>query len=132
MLRQNPDNFTALNNLAWLYFTSGDSRAEALARRAYEAAPDNGSVADTLGWILVSNGSLDEGVDLLRRAVELSDGRATIRYHPGGRPGRVGQHGGSAHDTRRARRRQRGVRRARRRRGCCWSGCSGRGAGKNE
>jgi len=81
VLEQNPTNFAALNNLAWLYVTNGDDRAESLARRAYDIAPDNGSVTDTLGWILIRNGSLEEGVELLRKADELSDGRPTIRYH---------------------------------------------------
>jgi len=82
VLQGDPDNFMALNNLAWLYFTLGDGRAEELARRAYEIAPDNGSVADTLGWILVNNGAVDEGLELLRRADELTNGQsAAIRYH---------------------------------------------------
>ena len=75
------DNHVALNNLAWIYFTQGNAQAEALARQANELAPDNGSVVDTLGWILLKTGSVDEGVEYLRKAVDLSDGEAEIRYH---------------------------------------------------
>ena len=81
VLTRYPQNFVALNNLAWLLFTTGDDRAESLARRAYQAAPENGSVADTLGWILVRNGAHQEGVELLRKADKLSGGLPTIRYH---------------------------------------------------
>jgi len=81
ILAVDPDNFVAANNLAWAYFIAGDARAEEWARRAYELQPENGSVVDTLGWILVQKGDADGGVELLRDAVELSDGRPEIRYH---------------------------------------------------
>jgi putative PEP-CTERM system TPR-repeat lipoprotein len=81
VLRQDPNNFIAANNLAWNYFQSGDNRAESLARRAFELRPDSGVVADTLGSILVRSGNLEEGISTLRSAVELSDGRIEIRYH---------------------------------------------------
>ena len=76
-----PDNAVALNNLAWDYFVAGDSRAEATARRAYEIAPDIGSIADTLGWILLQNGSIEDGVELLRDAVQLTSSNPEVRYH---------------------------------------------------
>jgi len=81
VLASSPDNFVATNNLAWNYFTSGDARAEDLARRAYELRPDSSAVVDTLGWILVSKGSLEEGIELLRAAVELDDATPDVRYH---------------------------------------------------
>lgn len=81
VLQAEPDNFVAANNLAWNYFLSGDSRAEGLARRAYALQPDNSSVVDTLGWILVKKGNLEEGVTMLRDAVEKSSGRPDIRFH---------------------------------------------------
>jgi putative PEP-CTERM system TPR-repeat lipoprotein len=81
VLAQEPENFVATNNLAWNYFTSGDARAEEVARRAYELRPDSGAVVDTLGWILVRKGSLEEGVALLRSAVELENAAPDVRYH---------------------------------------------------
>ena len=81
VLVNDQDNFIAVNNLAWNYFMSGDARAEQFARRAYELRPDSGAVVDTLGWVLVKKGSLEEGVDLLRSAVSLSDNHPDIRYH---------------------------------------------------
>jgi Tfp pilus assembly protein PilF len=81
ILQKDADNAVALNNLAWTYYLVGDERAGDTARKAYEQMPDNGSVADTLGWILVERGDLKEGLQILRRAVRLTDGRAEVRYH---------------------------------------------------
>jgi len=76
-----PNNAIALNNLAFAYQGSDDTKAESLARRAYELMPDRGSVIDTLGWILVGKGSVDEGVELLQKAVDMGDSSAEVRYH---------------------------------------------------
>ncbi|HET6628995.1 MAG TPA: XrtA/PEP-CTERM system TPR-repeat protein PrsT [Woeseiaceae bacterium] len=81
VLATEPDHFVALNNLAWEYFQNDDPRAEDLARRALEQAPENGSVADTLGWIQVRTGKLEEGIPMLRKAVELTDGNPEVQYH---------------------------------------------------
>ena len=81
VLRDEPDNSVAVNNLAWAYFPQGDPRAEDLARRAYDVSPENGSVVNTLGWILVKKGFSKDGVKILRKADELSNGRAAVRYH---------------------------------------------------
>lgn len=81
ILTYEPENAVVLNNLAWNYWLVGDSRAVETAQKAYAAAPENGSIVDTLGWILVQQGSVEEGESLLRQAVELTNGQAEIRYH---------------------------------------------------
>lgn len=81
VLQQDANNAIALNNLAWTYYLANDERAVDTARMAYSLLPEHGSVADTLGWILVETGDVNEGVDVLGRAVELSNGRAEVRYH---------------------------------------------------
>jgi len=81
ILSAEPANGVALNNLAWVYFVAGDERAEQTARKALELMPSNGAVADTLGWILANQGSVDSGIELLREADRLTNGRAEIRYH---------------------------------------------------
>jgi len=63
-----PRNVPALNNLAWLYCSSGDERALDMAKRAHALAPGSAMVLDTYGWLLVERGSLDEGSELLRQA----------------------------------------------------------------
>jgi putative PEP-CTERM system TPR-repeat lipoprotein len=86
-----PDNAVALNNLAWIYFVVNDARAKAMAEQAYELLPDSGSVADTLGWILVNRGSVEEGIDMLRNAVDLAGERAEVRYHLAAALSKAGQ-----------------------------------------
>ncbi len=81
VLSDEPGNFVVANNLAWNYFQTGDPRAEQTARLAHRIQPQNGSVNDTLGWILVNKSNYDEGIPILRRAVELDEGRPEIRYH---------------------------------------------------
>jgi tetratricopeptide (TPR) repeat protein len=76
-----PDNVAVLNNLAWNYSQKGDSRARSTAQRAYELSPEDASIMDTLGWILIEEGDLAEGVELLQEAVALNGGRPELRYH---------------------------------------------------
>jgi predicted Zn-dependent protease len=70
----------ALNNLAWVYQQHCDKRAEALARQAYLVLPD-GQTADTLGWILVSDGDAARGVTLMRQAAAQESGDPRVQYH---------------------------------------------------
>ena len=76
-----PDNAVVLNNLAWGYYLVDDPRAIETAQKAHELMPDNGSIVDTLGWIMIQKGSVEEGEKMLRKAVEMESGRAEIRYH---------------------------------------------------
>lgn len=76
-----PGNAVVLNNLAWAYYLADDPRAVETARRAADAMPSSGAIVDTLGWLLVERGDVVEGEKLLRRAVEMENGRLEIRYH---------------------------------------------------
>ena len=80
-LESNPNDGISLNNLAWMYYEQGDDRAISTARRAREALPANWSVLDTLGWILVEAGQLEEGRAVLTEAAELAGGQPIVRYH---------------------------------------------------
>jgi putative PEP-CTERM system TPR-repeat lipoprotein len=71
-----------LNNLAWLYYELGDSRAEEIARQAHQGAPEVAAVADTYGWILAETGKSAQAVPLLKGAAEGSDD-PSIDYHYG-------------------------------------------------
>ena len=81
VLSQEPENFIAANNLALNYFEEDDPRAEQAARRAYGIQPDNSSVVDTLGWILVKKGELQDGIAMLRDATEINSNTPEIHYH---------------------------------------------------
>lgn len=70
-----------LNNLAWLKFTQNQDDAQALAKKAFELAPETGEIIDTYGWILVQNGQKEEGIELLKKASEKSPNNKTIQEH---------------------------------------------------
>ncbi|TDJ36498.1 MAG: PEP-CTERM system TPR-repeat protein PrsT [Gammaproteobacteria bacterium] len=77
------DNPVVLNNLAWLYMEQNDQRALATAERAYELAPDSGEIADTLGWILVNQGSGARGLRHLERAAAKLPDNGSVLFHLG-------------------------------------------------
>lgn len=81
LLRGQPDNATALNNLAWAYQQLQDQRATATAERAAGLAPEKPAVLDTYGWILVEGGDLPRGLATLRKASTLAPAARDIRYH---------------------------------------------------
>ena len=81
VLKLNPANPAALNNLAWAYQQENDARALPTAEQAYKLAAQSPAVMDTLGWILVQKGDTARGVDLLRKAVNLDPKAPEIRYH---------------------------------------------------
>ncbi|MGB5473179.1 MAG: XrtA/PEP-CTERM system TPR-repeat protein PrsT [Gammaproteobacteria bacterium] len=81
VLAIDPDNTVALNNLAGLYQQAGKAEALGLAKRVWQLAPDNPGVMDTYGWLLVQQGSLQEGRQILERAVKLLPDNAEVRYH---------------------------------------------------
>ncbi|MCC2617939.1 PEP-CTERM system TPR-repeat protein PrsT [Aestuariibacter halophilus] len=67
-LEQNPNNFVALNNLAYLYMEEGQlSQAAALANKAVEMQPENIAAVDTLAQIRVRQDDLDEALTLYQR-----------------------------------------------------------------
>ena len=70
-----------MNNLAWLYHANGNPKALTIAQKAHEIFPDSGAITDTLGWLYVENGQAQEGLTLLRRAVQQAPNKLDIRYH---------------------------------------------------
>ncbi len=80
VLTQKPNDPIALNNLAWAYQATGDKRALETAQRAFTVAP-NPAAADTLGWILVSQGAANKALPLLQQAVAQLPNEPGARYH---------------------------------------------------
>lgn len=81
LLGKNPDNLMALNNLAVLYQQVNDPKAEEVARHAYKLASGSAGVTDTLGWILVGQNDIKEGLELLHKAALLAPTATVIHYH---------------------------------------------------
>jgi putative PEP-CTERM system TPR-repeat lipoprotein len=81
ILKKNPNNAAALNNLAWAYQQDKDPRALATAEQAFKLAGNNAGVMDTLGWMLVEQGNTARGLPLLQKASGLAPNATEIRYH---------------------------------------------------
>ena len=88
--KSRPDDLGVLNNLADALATPGPTSdpAEALkySRRAYDLVRGRDSpppaVIDTHGWVLVLNGQVPEGLDLLKQAADAQP-QPAILYHLG-------------------------------------------------
>ena len=83
VLKLKPDDLTALNNLAWGRQQAGDKRALSTAERAFQLAPNNPAVMDTLGWILAERGDWPRALRLLHAACEQADATDDVRFHYG-------------------------------------------------
>jgi putative PEP-CTERM system TPR-repeat lipoprotein len=80
-----PSNVFSLNNLAYLYAEGYGPVEEAvkLAKKAKELAPRNGSITDTLGWVLYKSGNYDEAIKAFIEATYYLPEEPTVRYHLG-------------------------------------------------
>ncbi len=81
ILKNDPKNVAALNNLAWEYMATDMERAMELAEKAFGLAENNPAVQDTYGWILARNGQLERARLLLNKAVEKLGQEADVIYH---------------------------------------------------
>ncbi|MFM9936716.1 MAG: tetratricopeptide repeat protein [Novosphingobium sp.] len=76
-------NPLVLNNMAWAQSQVGNkTKALEFAQRASQVGPDDPSVMDTLGWLLIeTGGNRTKALDLLRRAAAKAPTNQTIRQH---------------------------------------------------
>jgi tetratricopeptide (TPR) repeat protein len=76
-------NAIVLNNLAYAHSQTGNTaKALETAEKAARIAPDNASVLDTLGWILVQSGEdRARGTQMLERAARMAPSNAAIKRH---------------------------------------------------
>lgn len=83
VLRREPDNPAAMNNLAFLYgrFDHNLTYAVELARKAWTLMPAQGAFLDTLGFVLIKTGDLKEGTERLLEAYRLSPEDEDNRRH---------------------------------------------------
>ena len=83
VLKADPDNLAALNDLALCYQRNGSRGALNYAQRAYQIAPGNPAVMDTLGAILLEQGQLPRALALLEKASALAPNAGEIQFHYG-------------------------------------------------
>jgi tetratricopeptide (TPR) repeat protein len=81
LVKADPRDARAMNNLAWAMSQLGEPEALDLAQRAHLLDPESAATADTLGWLLLQSGKVDEAVPLLTQAVSLDPATPAIRYH---------------------------------------------------
>jgi putative PEP-CTERM system TPR-repeat lipoprotein len=81
IVQKNPQHVMSLNNLAWIYQQSKDSRALEYAEKAFQLSSENPAIQDTLGWILVDKGEIDRALPILEKAASQLPDNATIQYH---------------------------------------------------
>lgn len=76
-----PQDIPSLNNLAMIYGEQKHPRAIAVAEQALAAAPQNPAVMDTAGWVLVNQGEVKRGLDLLRQAAAKLPDNPELQWH---------------------------------------------------
>jgi len=81
VLKRNPDNADALNNLGWLLQNSDPKQAQVLLTRALKLSPNSANVADTFGWFKLQQKDAAGALALLNRAHALQPGDGEITYH---------------------------------------------------
>ena len=90
LVKIEPENVMALNNLAYALLLQGSpesiARATTIAQKANEISTKSGSpnayVADTYGWALIQSGKVQEGIDVLREAGAIQQ-IPEVPYHLG-------------------------------------------------
>jgi Flp pilus assembly protein TadD len=85
VLRLKPDDFTALNNLAFIKAEEGGDLDSALtmAQRARQQRPNENAIADTLGWIYIKKNLSDDAVRIFNELVQKEPKNPTYHYHLG-------------------------------------------------
>jgi tetratricopeptide (TPR) repeat protein len=84
-LKLDPNAVGAANNLAWILAEEGKDLTTALnlAQMARNKAPNNGAIADTLGWVYYKLGSHVQAREQFRFAVSKDPEHPTLQYHLG-------------------------------------------------
>lgn len=82
-IRVNPNNFLALNNLAFLVAeTNGDlNRALSDAQKANALQPGMAEISDTLGWIYLKMGQAEQAINVFKELVGRAPAQSTYRFH---------------------------------------------------
>jgi tetratricopeptide (TPR) repeat protein len=80
-----PEEPLVLNFLGYAKLVHGEDldAAESMIRKASALAPDNASIADSLGWALYKRGRVEEAIDILQKAAISDPVQAEIQEHLG-------------------------------------------------
>jgi putative PEP-CTERM system TPR-repeat lipoprotein len=76
VVKKQPKNVIAHNNLAWLYLEENNvDKALVHAKKAFELAPHIANIADTYGKVLLTSGDKREALKYASKASEISKGQ---------------------------------------------------------
>ena len=81
ILKMQPNAPVILNNLAWVAGQLKDPKALEYAEQANRLLPNTPPMMDTLGWLLVEQGDVTRGVELLQQALDLAPSTHSIRLN---------------------------------------------------
>jgi putative PEP-CTERM system TPR-repeat lipoprotein len=81
VLKLQPENALALNNVAWLMASSKKKGAVELAEKANRLLPNRATIMDTLAMALSVEGQNDKAVQVLRQALTHEPGNHTVRFN---------------------------------------------------
>jgi Flp pilus assembly protein TadD len=83
VLRAQPDQPVALNNLAYLKAEEGSDLDTAMsyARKARSSYPQDSNIADTLGWIYIKKNLSDDAIRIYREITSREPNNPVYRYH---------------------------------------------------
>lgn len=81
VIKGQPDNVVALNNLASIYMQQNNPKAIVLAERAYRKAAKYATIADTYGYILIKQGRVEDGLKILQEAANAEPNNSDIQFH---------------------------------------------------
>lgn len=81
VLKLQPENAVALNNLAWVEGRLKSPQALEHAEKAHALAPDNPAILDTLGVLLLEAGRTEQGVAHLQDAATRAPNSPSIRLN---------------------------------------------------
>jgi len=84
VIRVVPKHVPTLNNLAWLNRDKAPKKAMEYAQQAYQLAPRDPYVLDTLGMLTLKNGEANQALSLLRNAAAGAPADPQIQLHLGG------------------------------------------------
>ncbi|MBD3233179.1 MAG: tetratricopeptide repeat protein [candidate division Zixibacteria bacterium] len=85
LIKQYPDNATALNNLAYMYINQERKLddAEKYLERALELEPQNGAFLDSYGWLMFKKGKTEKAISYIRDAMDVIGADPELFDHMG-------------------------------------------------
>ncbi len=84
-LSLSPEQPFVLNYLGYSYAEQGRNLdpARRMLERALDQKPRDGAFLDSLGWIILKQGRVEQAIDTLQQAAELTPEDPTVNYHLG-------------------------------------------------